>query len=86
MRGIQHDDDFVEKVSSHNRTLILFQALIGFIGLHRYMVRKIGTGIVFTCTLGFLGIGYLIDLIAVATGCFKDSEGLPVKSWVKKSE
>lgn len=35
----------------------------GGIGVHRYYVGKIGTGILYTLTLGLFGIGYLFDLI-----------------------
>ncbi|MHA1123987.1 MAG: hypothetical protein ACTSO7_01095 [Candidatus Heimdallarchaeota archaeon] len=75
LRGIDLDEDLLETSSEHNQVLVIFQALIGFLGLQRYMVGKISTGIVFTFTLGFFGFGYLIDLLAVFFGCFRDSEG-----------
>jgi len=82
LRGVEELEIEAEKeCSSYSRFLVLFQAIIGFVGLHRYMVGKIGTAVVFTFTLGFLGIGYLIDLIAVITGTFYDSEEKKVKNW-----
>lgn len=47
----------------------------GGIGVHRYYVGKIGTGILYTLTLGLFGIGYLFDLIMIATGKFTDKNG-----------
>jgi len=59
-------------------TLILAILLGGF-GVHRFYVGKIGTGIVMILTLGGLGIWTLIDVIMIAAGNFKDSNGLPIK-------
>ena len=59
-------------------TLIL-AILLGGLGVHRFYVGKIGTGIVMLLTLGGLGIWTLIDIIMIAVGNFKDSSGLPIK-------
>ncbi len=83
MKGIEEIELEEEKeISSHSRLLLLFQGIIGFVGLQRYMVGKIGTGIVFTCTFGFLGIGYLIDLVAIITGSFYDNDEKQVLNWM----
>ena len=54
--------------------------LLGGLGVHRFYVGKVGTGILMLFTLGGLGIWALIDLIVIATQSFKDSNGLPIKS------
>ena len=59
---------------------LLLCVLLGAFGIHRFYVGKTGTGILMLLTLGGLGIWAFIDLIVIATGNFKDSQGLPIKS------
>ena len=59
---------------------ILLCFFFGVLGVHRFYVGKIGTGILQLLTFGGLGIWALIDFIIIVTGSFKDKHGLPVKS------
>jgi TM2 domain-containing membrane protein YozV len=59
---------------------ILLCFFLGALGIHRFYVGKIGTGILQLITIGGLGIWTMIDFILVVTGNFKDSSGLPVKA------
>ena len=52
---------------------LLLLILLGPLGLHRFYVGKIGTGILFLITLGGFGIWWPIDLIMLIMGSFKDS-------------
>ena len=54
---------------------------LGFLGVHRFYVGKIGSGIAQLLTVGGLGIWALIDLIILATGTFTDSEGNKITLW-----
>lgn len=47
----------------------------GTLGVHRFYVGKIGTGLLWLCTLGFFGIGDIVDFIMIICGSFKDSDG-----------
>ena len=59
---------------------LILVVLLGGLGVHRFYVGKPGTAILIILTLGgFLGIWPLIDLILIATGNFKDSNGLKIK-------
>ena len=60
-------------------TTLLLCLLAGGLGIHRYYVGKIGTGILYTLTAGVFGIGILVDLIKIATGKFTDKDGKIIK-------
>lgn len=53
----------------------------GTLGIHRFYVGKIGTGILWLVTLGFAGIGELVDLIMMLIGKFTDKDGKVLKVW-----
>lgn len=45
----------------------------------RYYVGKIGTGVIWTLTAGFFGIGWIVDIFTVALGGFYDVNGYVVR-------
>lgn len=53
----------------------------GVIGVHRFYVGKVGTGIAQIFTLGGLGVWTLVDLIMLIVGAFRDKEGRVLKQW-----
>ncbi len=59
---------------------LLLCLFLGALGVHRFYVGKIGTGILMLVTLGGMGIWALIDLILIAVGSFKDKNGLMIKA------
>jgi len=68
--------DYSEKSGLVALLLCLF---VGVLGIHRFYVGKIGTGVLQLLTLGGLGLWTLIDLILIVTGSFTDSEGKSIK-------
>ena len=46
---------------------ILITILGGWFGLHRYLDRKIVSGLIYTFTFGVFGIGWLIDVYHALT-------------------
>ena len=61
-------------------SVLILCIVLGWLGVHRFYVGKIGTGIIMLLTLGGLGIWTLIDIIVIATQNFKDSDGLNIKA------
>jgi TM2 domain-containing membrane protein YozV len=71
-------------VSPKSRLVTLLLCLIlGGLGAHRFYVGKIGTGLLMLFTLGGFGLWWLIDVILIVTGSFKDKEGGRVFRWTE---
>ena len=60
---------------------VLLCFFLGPLGVHRFYVGKVGTGILHLVTLGVLGIWTLIDLIILLVGGFTDKDGNKVTKW-----
>jgi TM2 domain-containing membrane protein YozV len=54
---------------------LLLCFFLGALGVHRFYVGKVGTGILQLLTLGGLGIWVLIDFIMILIGKFDDKNG-----------
>lgn len=59
---------------------ILLCLFAGWLGIHRFYTGKVATGILMLLTGGGFGVWYLIDLIMIALGRFRDSEGLVIEN------
>ena len=46
---------------------LLLCLFLGYLGAHRFYEGKIGTGILWLCTLGLGGVGIVIDFIIILT-------------------
>lgn len=67
-------------MSNKNWFATFFLALfLGYLGIHRFYVGKIGTGILWLLTGGLFGIGWLVDIILICTQTFTDNSGRAIK-------
>ncbi len=76
-------------ISSKSRLGALLLCLIPLpmclFGLQRFYAGKIKTGILWFLTLGWLGIGQLIDFILILSGGFRDGQGRLILDWNPKA-
>lgn len=64
----------VRSQKSKGAALVLC-VLLGYMGIHRFYVGKIGTGILWLLTLGCFGIGWIVDIVMLCCNKFADKSG-----------
>lgn len=57
------------------KTTFWLSFFFGYLGIHRYYVGKVGTGILYNVTFGLFGIGSFVDFIKICCGKFTDKQG-----------
>lgn len=68
------------QMSKKSKTAALLLCIfLGYLGVHRFYVGKIGTGVLYLLTGGLVGIGWIVDIITIAAGSFKDQFNLPLQ-------
>lgn len=60
-------DYIVKETVYYDRTILLCCIFGGWFGLHRYMRKQIGMGLLYTFTAGLFCIGWIVDIIIEAT-------------------
>ena len=73
---------YVTNTSNKSRLVALLLCIfLGEFGAHRFYVGKIGTGLLYLFTAGLFGIGWIIDLVKICLGSFRDNVGEPLRKW-----
>jgi ribosomal protein L40E len=57
---------------------LLLAVFVGYFGVDRFYLGKVGTGILKLITMGGFGLWWLIDIILIATDNTKDAMGRPL--------
>lgn len=66
-------------MSKYNKTIALLLCIfLGYFGVHNFYVKKNKMGLLYLCTIGLFGIGWIVDIVLICTDKFKDSDGLYV--------
>lgn len=66
--------------SDRNRWVALLLCLVGgTLGLHRFYVGKVGSGIFYLLTGGVFLFGAVADFFCILLGSFRDRQGLPLR-------
>jgi hypothetical protein len=73
--------DWTEVSDSSRLIALLLCVVLGFAGVHRFYVGKIGTGLLWLCTGGLVGVGVIYDLVMIISGDFRDIDGYRVMDW-----
>mgnify|MGYP001139575716 CR=1 FL=1 len=72
-----------DHVSERSRLAAALMAFfLGWLGVHRFYVGKIGTALLMVLTVGGFGIWATIDLIMILAGAFTDDAGRPLRVWM----
>lgn len=61
-------------------TCLLLCWFLGVFGVHRFYTGHTGLGVLQLLTFGGCGVWALVDLIIIASGNYKDSDGNPIKN------
>ena len=61
-------------------TTFLLCFFLGILGVHRFYVGRVGSGIAMILTMGGLGIWLFVDFIVILCGNFKDKYGKVIKN------
>lgn len=80
MQTTQANASDIDKSEKGFVPALLLCFFLGFLGVHRFYVGKVGTGILMLLTFGGLGIWTLIDFVMIAVGSFRDKEGRAIKA------
>lgn len=76
----ENNDNGASGVSDKKGVVALLLCIFfGYLGVHRFYVGKIGTGVAQLLTCGGCGIWTLIDLIMIISGSFTDNDNKIVK-------
>jgi len=57
---------------------LLLNIFLGYMGVHRFYSGSIGIGVVQLITGGMCGVWWLIDLILILCGSYRDGKGNPL--------
>ena len=57
---------------------LILSILLGGLGVDRFYTGSIGLGILKLVTFGGCGIWWIVDIILIATGSYKDAQGRPL--------
>ena len=72
---------FYVTYTSDKKRIVAFLLCVfgGFLGLHQFYVGKLFMGLIYLITGGIFGIGWIIDIIRIVAGSFRDNVGAPLR-------
>ena len=61
------------------KTALIICAIGGIWGIHDFYLGRVGSGIVKLFTCNYFSIGWIVDLIKISTGGYRDNAGAPLR-------
>ena len=68
-------------VSPKHTTASVLSLLLGWLGIDRFYMGRIGLGIIKLITIGGIGVWWVVDMILVGSGKARDGSGTPLISF-----
>jgi hypothetical protein len=78
---VTHDARGVPVSDRSRLAAALLCFFLGVLGVHRFYVGKVGTGLLQLFTAGGLGLWWLVDLILIIVGAFRDKNERVLLNW-----
>lgn len=73
-------NDYMTITSSKSKTVALVLCIcFGYFGVHYFYVGRFGRGLVALFTLNYFTIGWIVDILIILSGKFKDNVGAPLR-------
>ena len=66
------------RTSKDKTVALLLCVFLGYFGVHHFYAGRYGMGLLYLFTCGLCGIGWMVDIIMILTGSFKDRDGNPI--------
>ena len=67
-------------ISHKSKMVALILAIfLGCLGIHRFYVGKVGSGLIWLLTGGLFVFGWIYDIVKIASGTFTDGVGCIVR-------
>ena len=58
---------------------LILAIFLGCLGIHRFYVGKVGTGVIWLLTGGLFVFGWIYDIVKIASGTFTDGAGCVIR-------
>lgn len=72
---LEHIAPFPQPLNKSRTVAGVLCIFAGYFGAHYFYVRRSGMGFLYFFTLGFFGIGWLVDIVRIFSGRFRDKYG-----------
>ena len=68
-----------QEMKKSKMTALILCIFLGYLGVHRFYLGRWKTGLLWLCTMGLKGYGWVIDIFLIIFGKLKDKDDLPLQ-------